>query len=324
VNIYIPTNILSIGLIKNVAAATTCNFCNGGTIDGNIEIPESGGVTCGILAASTALAEAGTEECTRLQMLEAFCCPSEIEGTPCSFCEGIEELSDTVISEGMTPCNDTSLYLPLFPDGSDECTSFKLFESVCCPSVATVPESPCSFCTGLDILENVSHLGTPCDAVLAVVGSIESTSEDCFTGQAYQAICCPKVPTVACSFCAAATSLTLGLVFQDTLTCLEVADYAAWLESTAEECTTTQEAEVICCPDVTSPNTPSATTSTISPPTSNAPPATEQTSSNTTSATIPTASLPATSNAPPGITPTPGQSTPPPPAASRYVTWVDC
>ena len=67
---------------------------------------------------------------------------------------------------------------------------------------------------------------------------------------------------MACSFCAGATSMTSGLVVQDTLTCSEVADYAAWLESTAEECTTTQEAEAIFCPDETSTNTPSATTPT--------------------------------------------------------------
>ena len=285
-NISIAAIIFSIVLLKNGVAATTCSFCDGVTIDGSIEIPGSDGVTCEILAASKATFEAGTEICTQLQLFEAMCCPSEVEGTPCNFCEGAEELSDTVISEGMTPepmtCKDAALYLPLFPDGSEECTAFKLYESVCCPSVAKVPESPCSFCTGLDVLENVSHLGTPCDVVATVVGSVESTSEDCFFGQAYQAVCCPKVPTAACSFCAGATSMTSGMVFQDTLTCSEVADYAAWLESTAEECTTTQEAEAICCPDVTSPNT--------------------------TSATAPTASQPATSNAPP--------------AASRYVTWV--
>ena len=305
-NIYIAAIIFSIGLIKNGAAATPCSICNGVTVDESIEIPLYG-VTCGLLFPETV--EEGTEECTQFQILEAYCCPSEFEGTPCNFCEGVEELSDTVISEGMS-CNDTSLYLPLFPDDSEECTAFKQFESVCCPSVATAPVSPCSFCTGLDVLENVSYFGTTCDVYATIAGSLESTSEECAVGQVFQPICCPKVPTVACSFCAGATSMTSGIVVQDVLTCSGVADYAAWLESTAEECATTQEAEAIFCPDETSTNTPSATTPTISPSTSNAPPATEQTSSNTTSAATPTATLPATSNAPS--------------AASRYVTWVDC
>jgi len=93
--------------------------------------------------------------------------------------------SDKVIGDGFT-CDDTSLFLSYLTVG--ECTSFKEYESVCCPSVATVPESPCSFCTGLDVLENVSHLGVPCDSVVALVGSMESTSENCAIGQVFQPI----------------------------------------------------------------------------------------------------------------------------------------
>ena len=286
-------------LIKSGAAETTCSFCPGVTTDVLLEIPDSDGLNCGLVVTITApMFEEGTDNCTELQTFERYCCPSENDGSSCSFCEGVDELGDTVISEGVT-CRDTAQFLPFIAGDSAECADFKLLETVCCPSVVTPPESPCSFCTGLDVLENVSYEGTSCETAVAIVGALDSTSEDCTIAQAYQSICCPTTPAAACRFCDGTTTMTSGMVVQDTLTCAEVADYAAWLESSAEECNTLQEAEEICCPGATtSPNSiPMASPVNV-----------------TQMPTQPTY------NATPIATPTSGQSTPPPlsTSSSRY------
>ena len=288
-------------LIKS-GAAETCSFCPGVTTDATLEIPDSGGATCGLVITTAAIFEEGTDDCTGLQMLERYCCPSENEGSSCSFCDGVDELGYTVISEGVT-CRDAAQLVPFIAGDSVECTNFKLLETVCCPSVVTLPESPCSFCTGLDVLENVSYEGTSCETAVAIVGALDSTSEDCTIAQAYQSICCPTTPAAACSFCDGTTTMTSGMVVQDTLTCAELADYAAWLESSTDECTNIQEAEENCCPGATtSPNS-----------TPMAPPV-----SVTQMPTQPT------SNATPIATPTSAQSIPPPlsTSSSRYDVFL--
>ena len=295
--------------------AATCSFCPGITLDESFEIPDSDGATCGLVVTTAAMFEEGTDDCKGLQLLERFCCPSGNEGASCTFCEGVDELGYTIISEGVT-CRDAAHIATMIGGDSVQCTNFKMLETVCCPSVATPPESPCSFCTGLDVLENVSYEGTSCQTAVTIAGALESTSEQCHLAQAYQSICCPRTPTVACSFCDGATTMASDTVVQDTLTCAEVADYAAWLESTAEECSIVQQAEAICCPDATTtssspvstPNAPSATTPTLPESTSNDPSDVDLMSSQPTlyapSAATPTPPNP-TSNAP-----TNSQSTP--------------
>lgn len=280
-------------IIKS-GVAQTCTFCSGVTLDESFEIPESEGTTCGLVVTTAAMFEEGADDCTGLQMLERYCCPSGNEGASCSFCEGVDELGYTVISQGVT-CRDAAMIVPMIAGDSAECTNFKMLETICCPSLATPPESPCNFCAGLDVLENVSHEGVSCETAAAVAGALESTSLECSLSLAYQAICCPVTPTVACSFCDGATTMTSGTAVLDTLTCEEVADYAAWLESTADECPTVQEAEAMCCPDtIASPNTtsnkPSNSSPVSRPPTlSNAPsraPAVPSTASPATALTL--------------------------------------
>ncbi len=285
--------------------AATCSFCPDITLDESFEIPDSGGATCGLVATTAAMFEEGTDDCTGLQILERYCCPSGNEGSSCTFCEGVDELGYTIISQGVT-CRDAAQIAPMMSGDSVECTNFKMLETVCCPSVVTPPESPCSFCTGLDVLENVSYEGTSCQTAVTIAGALESTSEQCYRAQAYQSICCPRTPTVACSFCVGATTMASGTVVQDTLTCAEVAYYAAWLESTAEECSIVQQAEAMCCPV----STPNASPTTPTPPkaSSNAPSDfTLMTSQPTLYA--PSATTPIPSN-PTSNVPTNGQSTP--------------
>jgi hypothetical protein len=292
--------------------AATCSFCPGIPLDESFEIPDSGGATCGLVFTTAAMFEEGTDDCSGLQILERYCCPSGNEGSSCTFCEGVDELGYTIISQGVT-CRDAAQIATMMSGDSVECTNFKMLETVCCPSLVTPPVSPCSFCTGLDVLENVSYEGTSCPTAVTIAGALESTSEQCYRAQAYQSICCPRTPTAACSFCVGATTMASGPVVQDTLTCTEVADYAAWLESTAEECSIAQQAEAMCCPDATtySPiSTPNASPTTPTPPesSSNAPSdfilMTSQPSLHAPSPTTPTPPNP-TSNVP-----TNGQSTP--------------
>jgi len=242
--------------------------------------------------------------------LETFCCPSDNQATMCVFCDGVTELGFNIISDGMT-CRDAAQIIPLLANNSVECNTFKLLESVCCPSEATGPESPCSFCKGLEVLENVYYEGTSCATGAALVAALESTSEECAIAQTFPSICCPRAPTVACSFCAGATTMTPGDVVQGELSCEEVADYAAWLESTAQECSIIQQEEAICCPDaVPSPNPSSGNEPITTPPptTSNAPPVTEPPTPNAPPVTEPTTP-----------TPTSNESTPQPSASSMYV-----
>jgi len=116
-----------------------CSFCEGGIVNLDLELPQSGGRTCSTVNALAATMEQGSSDCTTLKQAEIECCPPPAGF--CTFCqEGIPDPS--IVLVGGQSCESMQALAATFPADSELCSAAQAEESKCCPSsLEPVPNS---------------------------------------------------------------------------------------------------------------------------------------------------------------------------------------
>jgi len=160
----------------------TCNFCNGGEVREDMEIPYEDGTTCEDIIGPAELVGADSDECELFKSAEALCCPSE--ASTCSICQGTALRGDVVVPglEGMT-CAEAALAMAEFEMTSANCTTFQDLEAFCCPD-PDVHSSKCWLC-GEDgvVLDDVQLEGMEdeftCGYLALLAISYDVTSAEC-------------------------------------------------------------------------------------------------------------------------------------------------
>jgi len=113
-----------------------CTFCEEGIDNLDLELPQSGGRTCGTVNTLAATMEQGSELCTTLKQAEILCCP--LPAKFCTFCpEGIPD--PTIVMSGGQSCGSMQASGASIPSNSDLCSEFQAVESQCCPVSVSVP-----------------------------------------------------------------------------------------------------------------------------------------------------------------------------------------
>ena len=120
-----------------------CKFCEEeGIVNIALELPQSGGRTCGTVNALAPTMEQGSSLCTQLQKAaENICCrPPSAEF--CTFCqEGIPDPS--IVMNGGQSCGSMQAATASFPGDSELCSAAKAAESQCCSVlIEPVPSAP--------------------------------------------------------------------------------------------------------------------------------------------------------------------------------------
>jgi len=113
-----------------------CTFCEEGIDNLDLELPQSGGRTCGTVNTLAATMEQGSELCTTLKQAEILCCP--LPAKFCTFCpEGIPD--PTIVMSGGQSCGSMQASVASIPSNSDLCSEFQAVGSQCCPVSVSVP-----------------------------------------------------------------------------------------------------------------------------------------------------------------------------------------
>ena len=116
-----------------------CTFCEEGIVDLDLELPQSGGRTCGTVNALAATMEQNSELCTTLKQAEVLCCP--LPAGFCTFCE--EGIPDpTKVLSGGQSCGSVQAAADSVPSDSDLCSEIQAIESQCCPGPVSPTNSP--------------------------------------------------------------------------------------------------------------------------------------------------------------------------------------
>ena len=89
-------------------------------------------------------------------------------------------------------CEDVVRWAEAIDEDSADCSSLKLTEALCCPSVA----STCSICKGAELLADVEiehNTGATfsCWRVAYSAANLEATSTSCTSYHGYEESCCP-------------------------------------------------------------------------------------------------------------------------------------
>ena len=176
-----------------------CNFCDGGTVRQDTEIPYFGGYfdgqTCGDILTSTESEGATSESCGDAIFAEALCCPSK--ASTCSICKGVDLRDDVIIpgSGGLT-CVQLAYLATLEEMTSANCTNFQDLEAYCCPD-PDIHNSKCYLCgeDGVGMNDEVqipdADVGVTCGLLAQSYVSYDLNSPECLQLTEVENLCCP-------------------------------------------------------------------------------------------------------------------------------------
>ncbi len=183
--------------LTSTSPTELCNFCDGGTVRQDTEIPYFdgyfGGQTCGDILTSTESEGATSEKCGDAIFTEALCCPSK--ASTCSICKGVDLRDDVIIpgSGGLT-CVELAYSATFVEMTSANCTMLQDLEAYCCPD----PDSPkCYLCgeDGVGMNDEVqipdADVGVTCGLLALAYVSNDSTSPECLGLTEVESLCCP-------------------------------------------------------------------------------------------------------------------------------------
>ncbi|CAJ1966111.1 unnamed protein product [Cylindrotheca closterium] len=232
----------------NTNSSSECDFCSDGLDNPNAELPLTG-ITCEQFQASAASVTDSTQCEFAFKPAETLCCPSTTNVVGCDFCSaGLENPTAPVPFVDELTCQDLQ-DSALF---ATDCTSTKLAEAFCCPSISDNTDR-CEFCPGGldDPNEDVPLLGGLTCKDFQDGASFVGNSTECEESiKPLEGLCCPNATdNFQCDWCSGEAGVEfpelefpgIGLKCDTIVMLVPAVTYE-------ELCDQYKAAESLCCP----------------------------------------------------------------------------